>query len=855
MDIFKDINFRYPFRDYQTRVLDQMQYMMEDNRLHVSAAPGAGKTVLGLETIKRLGGRALILVPTINLRNQWKDRFLELFIDDSNADLMEYWRENFSTDIKHPGLITCSTYQALYQVYSNVSEDDDTRYDIEKLIAEYKNLGVTTICLDEAHHLKREWWKALTDFVQGMDAKLIALTATPPMDTSDIEWKRYIQLCGEIDLEISIPEMVVKKCLSAHQDYLYICRPTDEEEAIVEKELARNKECETEILRNKELYFTIKSLPFLITPDKYMDIVFKCPDYISRIVRYAALIRCTWQVEFEGDRKLAENAYNSWDYRLQKSVEEEVNRIQDKNTSDKGVFSIQTEDDSWFLPFMKDILENDPEHFSDELKDSIKEVLTNNHLMKNGRIKPSFSTDRSDKVLRSSTSKLNAIVEIIRAESSNMGRDLRALVLMDHIRKEDLSKIETEEALTDLGVTTVFERLRRQEHLGNLENYFAIRNDESADADNGSIYRTRLGVLSGSLVILPDAAADKLLSVDDNLKMKMVGMTGYTSIEMKSDNSDVLVSEVTKLFQQGDIEILIGTSALLGEGWDAPAINTLIIGSNSGTYVKTNQMRGRAFRIYDNDENKVANIWHLMAISNNRIYSSELKTMTQRFDSIIGLSLDGKRIMNGLDRMKLEDISIYDSDNWNSQMLKNAADRNFVLKSWSEVPAIYSSSVVRNVVDIDERRYSSVNAFYGSLDREQMFALAKGIYSTLKAEGFISGNSSLQLKSERGRLEFYLDNASERDGRLYALSVKQALGPIINPRCMIRFGFLIKHYAPVPDVLGRKLKTAYKLRDMTDGAKEIIMVDNEKARKLVLKQRIYNGTAEREGVRVVKELI
>ena len=33
------------------------------------------------------------------------------------------------------------------------------------------------------------------------------------------------------------------------------------------------------------------------------------------------------------------------------------------------------------------------------------------------------------------------------------------------------------------------------------------------------------------------------------------------------------------------------------------------------------------------------------------------------------------------------------------------------------------------------------------------------------------------------------------------------------------------------------------------------MVDNEKARKLVLKQRIYNGTAEREGVRVVKELI
>ena len=152
-ELYKGVCFTNQFRDYQARVLEQMGQMLDDGRLHVSAAPGAGKTVLGLEAIRRLGNRALILVPTINLRNQWKERFLNQFV--SGNELKSYWAQNFSTDIRKPGIITCSTYQALYSIYSENEENKEkskadaaskNSIDYKGLIELYKNMGVKTIC-------------------------------------------------------------------------------------------------------------------------------------------------------------------------------------------------------------------------------------------------------------------------------------------------------------------------------------------------------------------------------------------------------------------------------------------------------------------------------------------------------------------------------------------------------------------------------------------------------------------------------------------------------------------------------------------------------------------------------------
>ena len=44
--MLKDMIFKGKWRDYQARILEEMDRHLDDRRLHVVAAPGAGKTVL-----------------------------------------------------------------------------------------------------------------------------------------------------------------------------------------------------------------------------------------------------------------------------------------------------------------------------------------------------------------------------------------------------------------------------------------------------------------------------------------------------------------------------------------------------------------------------------------------------------------------------------------------------------------------------------------------------------------------------------------------------------------------------------------------------------------------------------------
>ena len=43
----------------------------ERRRTHILAPPGSGKTLLGMEIVRRLGARALVLVPNTAVQEQW----------------------------------------------------------------------------------------------------------------------------------------------------------------------------------------------------------------------------------------------------------------------------------------------------------------------------------------------------------------------------------------------------------------------------------------------------------------------------------------------------------------------------------------------------------------------------------------------------------------------------------------------------------------------------------------------------------------------------------------------------------------------------------------------------------------
>src|SRR6516162_2932235 len=55
--------FRKNWRAYQSRLLEHFNRYLHNKRLHLVAAPGSGKTVIGLEVIRRLNQPTLVLAP------------------------------------------------------------------------------------------------------------------------------------------------------------------------------------------------------------------------------------------------------------------------------------------------------------------------------------------------------------------------------------------------------------------------------------------------------------------------------------------------------------------------------------------------------------------------------------------------------------------------------------------------------------------------------------------------------------------------------------------------------------------------------------------------------------------------
>ena len=78
---FEDIKFKYIFRDYQKEALDMLDKYKNDKKIHIVASPGAGKTILALELLLRIGNKALVLAPTIAIKEQWVERLRKDFIN------------------------------------------------------------------------------------------------------------------------------------------------------------------------------------------------------------------------------------------------------------------------------------------------------------------------------------------------------------------------------------------------------------------------------------------------------------------------------------------------------------------------------------------------------------------------------------------------------------------------------------------------------------------------------------------------------------------------------------------------------------------------------------------------------
>ena len=124
-----NVKFRFAWRPYQVRVLRELEDYLDDSKLHVVAAPGSGKTVLGIEVVRRINGPTLILAPTLAIRDQWIHRFIELFLPPGSKQ--PDW---ISSNLSEPRFFTVTTYQSLHAA---MTRDDSIEESIMDILEEY----------------------------------------------------------------------------------------------------------------------------------------------------------------------------------------------------------------------------------------------------------------------------------------------------------------------------------------------------------------------------------------------------------------------------------------------------------------------------------------------------------------------------------------------------------------------------------------------------------------------------------------------------------------------------------------------------------------------------------------------
>lgn len=872
------LQFKGTWRKYQQRVLDRSDRYLADGKIHIVAAPGSGKTTLGIELIRRLGQPCLILSPSITIRQQWLERITQGFLVEGNAP-----QKLLSNDLKDMRPITAITYQALYSAMKQLQgrleegqEGDEEPQAGETvdfhdfhLLEQVKRAGVRTICLDEAHHLRSEWWKALETFVKGLQGvTVISLTATPPYDSTPAQWKRYTDLCGPIDEEIFTPELVQEGSLCPHEDYIYFNWPTQQEVSAIQAHYQRVGQLRDWLMADERLMQAVASHPGLQQPEEYMEVFLEHPKYFAALLMYCQ----TQGIAFSRQLK---------DF--------------------LGVpGALPPLDDEYLGALLQGLLFDDAQSFTiqPQYREYLVEALKTAGCL--GRNRVSLTLDEGlQKQLMKSQGKLRSIGHITAGEYAALGDNLRLLVLCDYIKKEMLPLVGNDGALHgELGAVPIFERLRRMALPG-----------------------LRLGCLSGSVVLLPLDTKDRLEGYLGPCDLIPVGDTGYGRLSMKGCTNHV-VAAVTQLFQQGDIHALVGTKSLLGEGWDAPCVNTLILATYVGSFMLSNQMRGRTIRTDGKNPDKTGNIWHLACVYQERdprtgqVYlAGDYPTLERRFDAFLGVSWRENMIESGIQRLDIPPVDRPSQvDEVNGVMLCRAADRGGLRGRWmgalndihgvldmedtqrvpkSRVPASY---VFRRALagELLGLCLVAVAGIYGALSgnflllcggvlagmvlsvyhgprllhcatpAQRMSQLGNVVLAALLELGEMDDPQGCRVQVEPledGAIRIWLQGGSMRDKTTFSTCMKQMWGIIDNPRYLIvPQGQNAGEFYGVPEVFGRQKERAVvlqrHLKRVLGGGFQLVYTRTPQGRQMLLRARtqswVNQNQAAWQGCKVAK---
>lgn len=664
---------------HQVRALSAVQEdcARGDSATYLVVPPGGGKTLIGLEAARQLGQPTIVLCPNTAIQAQW----------------MLEWRTGFSPAVvpatgsrELPTALTVLTYQALCTLGSAGNGDgpgdvgpwagpgrprEPGRWgygegpDREEvlsllhpngraLVDQLRTGGPWTVVLDECHHLLELWGRLLEAVIGQLDApRVVGLTATPPHMMTAEQAGLHRRLFGGVDLEISAPALVREGRLAPYQELAFLTRPSPAEADYIHGEAIRFAE-----LRAGLLDPGFASTPFLAWLQ-------------ARVVerRGPAGAQVSWQ-RFERDEPaLAEAAIRMHTAGLLELPEGARVREQHRHPPTAADWVTVIGD------YSQRCLRASDDPRDKRALEAIRRALPAvGYRLTRAGVRAGESP--VGRVLARSESKAHAVIEILGAESADLGARLRALVLCDYAEASgtlpaDLTGVQQAGAGSAVLV---------------LETLLAAPQTAALDPVLMTGQHLACGVSTAQRLIswLHAAEPDLALAASDwNGHRGMLEITGPPAWNVRR-----YVPLVTRFYSEGGSRCLIGTRALLGEGWDAPAVNVVVDLTAATTPTSVVQARGRALRLDAGWPGKVADNWGVICVSSDHPKgSADFDRFARKHDRYFALARTGD-IISGVAHVDpvLSPYTPPPEDQFaalNAVMLQRAADRAAARERWA----------------------------------------------------------------------------------------------------------------------------------------------------------------------------
>ncbi len=701
--MFDGIGLTRPLWPHQVRALGALERDVArgDRATYLVVPPGGGKTLIGLEAARRLGRPTVVLCPNTAIQAQWMAQWQAAFGPDSVP-------ATASRELPTP--LTVLTYQALCTLGAAGDEEEAggrlgsrTRLAGEgvlsllhpngrALIARLQAGGPWTLVLDECHHLLELWGRLLQAVIGELDKpRVVGLTATPPHLMTAEQAVLHRALFGRVDLEVSAPALVREGLLAPYQELAFLTRPTPAEADYIHGESLRFAE-----LRAGLLDPGFASVPFL----GWLQ---------GRVVERrgaggtdgAEGAQVSW-ARFEKDEPaLADAAVRLHVAGLLDLPDGARVREQHRHppTAADWVALIGDYTQRCLLP-------------SEDVRDeralgAIRRALPAvGYRLTRAGVRAGESP--VDRVLARSESKARAAIEILAAESAELGSRLRALVLCDFQDAGGMVPADLAGVLQagSGGARLVLETL--------------LADPQTAALDPV--------LLTGRHVACGPECAERLLKwlreTEPGLELAvapwgdLAEITGAAGWEPRR-----YVPLVTRFHAEGGSRCLIGTRALLGEGWDAPAVNVVIDLTAATTPTSVVQARGRALRLDAGWPGKVADNWGVVCVTGDHPKgAADFDRFARKHDRYFALAQAGD-IVSGVAHVDPR-LSPYapppeaDFDTLNATMLRRAGERDGAPERWA-IGTPYADEPVATVTVATRRPLGLPAKAAGSLTRRR----------------------------------------------------------------------------------------------------------------------------------------